>query len=503
MHYQFDLFDKIIYDLSSPFTIQKEDLNSYKEFFKSKSDNFYNVVVASFKRRGRAITFSNRKKICSLHPEIERINKQQLSLFQNNISEAFDVKSLKSLEIKVDEIISFAFEKGSSNTKVFFKIKSSCDNLRINEARYYYYNSILKEEVTNIKKSITNHVFLLKSSLEIEHYIHIQQQALINISFKLTKLFNPSSFNNVYKPAEEFNDDDILSLTYTYLEDLLRFFETSFLKYIDQNIQIPYRSTLVKKYGIKEKLEIVKSALLKSQIDIELLNIIYKPFLELSVIAFPERITYKELIYSNTFLTAFYDELEQDKSKFTLASIIDILYQYNYNSTELFNFKTNKIKEQLTLYTETSAKIDYLYHCLKIANQRQSKLHIAYNSDLTSLKLQLINWLEEEISYLNKKASLSSVKLDLFQNELDPSPKIMSGLSVSQLAHFYKLLFEVGAITNENQSDIIRFLADNFQTAKTKNISIDSLKSKFYYTDESTIEPLRDYVIKILNKLKE
>lgn len=502
MQYEFELFDKIIYEFSRPFVIQPSNLNEYKAIFENKFDNFYNIIIADFKKGKRGLVLTSKKIIYSLHPEIDSINKLQLSLFQENVSEVLDSKALKMLQLNREDILSYALNTSHSNNKIYIKVKSNCDSLNINEARYYYYNMILKEEVSRIKKSINEHVFKLKSQEEIEHYIHKLQQTLVNLSFRVSKLFDSDSQKEIYKSAQEFNERDILYLVYITIEDLLRFFERSFLKYIDQNIQIPYRSDLVKLYNIKEKLEIVKSAFLKSNIDSELLNIIYKPFLELSVILFPERITYQRLIYSNTFLTAFYDVIQQGNQTLSLPLIKDYLYHYNFNSKQLFNYKVKGIKTKIAEYSDTAAQKDYLYHCLKTTNQQQCMSHIAYEPYLPSLKQQLINWLEEEINYLNKKEFLSPHKPDNFEKGTSRSPRIISGLSVSQLAHFYKLLFEVGIITNENQSDIIRFLACNFQTVKTKNISIDSLKSKFYNADDSTIEPLRDYVIKLLNKLK-
>lgn len=502
MQYEFELFDKIINEFSRPFVNQSANLNEYKSIFQSKFDAFYNIIVANFKKSNKGLVLNSKKVICSLHPEIDSINDQQISLFQDNVSEVLDSKALRMLRLKSDDIVNFGFQNSQSTNKIYIKVKSSYDSLQLNEARYYYYNLILKDEVARIKKSINEHVFSLRSQEEIEHYIHKLQQVLINLSFRVSKLFGSESRVDIYKSAQEFNDRDILYLIYISIEDLLRFFESSFLKYIDQNIQVPYRSDLAKLYNIPEKLEVVKAAFLKSAINTELLNIIYKPFLELSIISFPERVTYQRLIYSNTLLTAFYDEIQLENQILSLPLIIDILFLYNFNSKLLFNYKVNKMKSKVIEYSDTSSQIDYLYHCLKTINQRQCMSHIAYETNLPTLRVQLISWLEEEITYLNKKIALNIQQSALVDNKIEPQTKIMSGLSVSQLAHFFKLLFEVGVITHDNQSDIIRFLAFNFQTANAKNISIDSLKNKFYYIDETNAEPLKDYVIKMLNKLR-
>lgn len=503
MHYEFELFDTIIYNLSRPFIYVEKDLSSYRSVIEKKHPECFNIIIATFKKGSKGPVLASKRSISSLHPEMDIINKLQLCLFQDDITKILDRKSIKTLGVNHENVIHHAIEAAKNNSKIYIKVKGSIETLSAPEIRYYYYNVILKDELHRIKKSITDQVFKLGTSIEIENYIHKLQQTLINLAFRVSRLFDSDKIPSIYKSAEHYNDSDIFYLIYNSIEDLIRFFEVSFFKYMDQNIQIPCRSALVKIYSIDDKLEVVKSAFLASNIESELMNIIYEPFLELSVFMINERITYKKLIYSNTFLTAFYDEVQKGDNKLTFPIITNYLYHYNFNSLFLVNYKIQLIKNKLTEYSETTAQIDYLYHCLKVVNQRQCKSHIAYEPDLPSLKVQIINWLEEEINYLNKKISLTSQQPSLFDNSIDNKLKIMSGLSVPQLAHFYRLLYEVGIITHDNQSDIIRFLSDNFQTVKTKNISIDSLKNKFYYTEETTIVPLKDYVIKILNKLKD
>src|SRR5690606_14376352 len=96
-------------------------------------------------------------------------------------------------------------------------------------------------------------------------------------------------------------------------------------------------------------------------------------------------------------------------------------------------------------------------------------------------------WLEEEISYLSKRIRVESGQPDLFSSRSRSNVKIETALSVAQLAYLFKLLSDVGVISHRNQSDVIRLLADNFQTSKCKDISLDSLRNKFYDADPYTL----------------
>ena len=46
---------------------------------------------------------------------------------------------------------------------------------------------------------------------------------------------------------------------------------------------------------------------------------------------------------------------------------------------------------------------------------------------------------------------------------LGEGKKIKSNLSVSQLAFLYRLLYDVEAISLTNQTDILKFISENFQ----------------------------------------
>ncbi len=77
------------------------------------------------------------------------------------------------------------------------------------------------------------------------------------------------------------------------------------------------------------------------------------------------------------------------------------------------------------------------------------------------------------------------------------SEKIKSTLSVSQLAFLYRLMYDAKAISLSNQTDILKFISENFQTANAPDISVRSLRSKYYSVDLATKESLKALLHKI------
>lgn len=501
MRYEFELFERILNGDLSPFSECITDPLRYNKAIEEKHKACFNFIVATFKNNKSKFTLLEKKIISSLHPLADKSITPQQNLFQAADIENIAPAALKQLKLKSDNIVGISYSRQPNKTTIYIKEIRDCKTIPLIEAKYYYYNDLMKDEILRIKKAIKDAVFALKTPEDIEHYIHKQQHALISLCFHLSKLIDAKKQTDLYKLSVEFTDADILNLTYIRLEELLCFFEKNYLNYIDENIQIPYRSELVEMYGIQEKLELVKSVLLNSQLCPELLKIIYVPFLKLNAITFEERISYRELIYFNTYLTAFYEEIKQNNHTINELQVREILHRVNFNSLELFQYKIGKIRADIETLQEDSEKIKLLYLNLKIVNQRTSKLNMSFVPNLQSLKQQITAWLEEEINYLNKKIVLAGPQQpNLFT--LAEKTKIQTGLSVAQLAYFHKLQSEVGIITHKNQRDIFRHIAESYQTSKVQEISPDSIGSKYYNIDSKTQEVLKELVIQMLNTLK-
>lgn len=501
MNYELTIFERIIGGDLSPFADGLDDPLKYNHAIKLKHNSCFNFVIACFRKSQNKLVLTDKKVMSSMHPLVNKLITPQQNLFQVADIENIAPNAFKLLGIKKQNIVHISYSKQPNKICIYIKEVRNCSEINPQEAKFYYYNDILKEAVDSIKQNIKKSVFQFQDSVHIEHYIHKIQQAVINLRFQILKLIEPKREGDIYKLTTDFNDIDIFSLTYTYLEDLLCFIEKHYLKYIDENIQIPYRSELLETYGITEKLDIVKPLLLNSNIDTQLMKIIFVPFLKLSAITLEERISYKELIYLNVYLMAFYEKITDD-FVFTEESVLQLIIDLNYNTIEMFNVFINKIIQASNAYESIHEKLDFLFHYLKIVNQKHCRTKLFYNSNLPSLKYQIIGWIEEEINYLTKKTQLQSQQQqpNLF-TQLEKT-KIQSGLSVAQLAYFFKLQVDAGIITQKNQSDIFRHITDNYQTSKVHEISLDSVKNKFYNIEQSTIDVIKDKIIDILNQLK-
>lgn len=500
MKYELELFDRIISGELYPFNNSNNQIN-YHKAIAEKHDSCFNLTIATVKQLKNKIVLVNKQTMCAFHPLAIKTVIPQPNLFHHSDVESIPREIYKLLKIKEEDVVLSLYYKQSGKTYICIKEKCDCYSLPQNEAKYYYYNELLKEEVKQIKQKIKDVVFKYTTSKDIEHYIHKQQHSIVNLCYQLIKLINPKQRDDIYKAATKFTNTDVLNLTYIFLEGLLRFIEKDYLEFVDVNIQVPCRSVLLKTFNFKPKLEFVKATLLNSNINPQLIKIIYVPFLKLSAITLEEKITYKQIIFFNAYLSRFYEYFEKNETiddKTTFEILIDL----NYNCIECVNYKIELI-QTTALQTETiTDKIDYLYQCLKTINQQQQSTQLYYNSLLPSLKNQITTWLEEEINYHNKKMTLTKEPPDLFSVQPE-KPKIQSGLSVAQLAYFHKLQHDVGMITNRNQRDISRVIAATYQTSKVHEISPESITSKYYNVEETTLQAVKDMLIKMLNEINK
>ena len=61
---------------------------------------------------------------------------------------------------------------------------------------------------------------------------------------------------------------------------------------------------------------------------------------------------------------------------------------------------------------------------------------------------------------------------------------------------------ETGIIKHKNQTDVFRFISENFKTNNTEKISVASIKVKYYNVENSTKKALREKIIELLDLTK-
>lgn len=488
--YFLENYDRILKEIKNPKIIFSNDLTPFLENFTSESFLIYQV---DFIKKNGETKYIIKKPIHNLHPKVTKIFFKEFDIVKE--FELFIPKILDELNL-VEYQISMRSCSKNENT-LYLLQQYEIEDLSQEKKFFLYCYHSLKNENTKIKKTNKERVFKLKSKKSIEQYIHKKQYALENFAHRLIKEINPVNPSDIYQFSNNYDKIDCLKITYIYLEKLLRFIEKEYRNYLNVDIQIPCRSSLVKEFEITKKLKEVKSRLLGSNINDQLLKLAYEPLLKITTINIQEKLTYYEFNYCTEFISTLHNEIKSEN--LSEETIKECLFNLNFNSLQFFKYLTFDILKELEAQENSIKKIDILYRLLKNYNQKQSSSFTKFKPNLPSIKEQIIGWLDEEIEYLNRK-----IKLDANRNIVNNEEKIkfLTGLSVAQLSCFFGLLMETGIIKHKNQTDVFRFISENFKTNNTEKISVDSIKVKYYNVESTTKNALREKIMELLGLTK-
>ncbi|MFO8234725.1 MAG: hypothetical protein R6U04_04880 [Bacteroidales bacterium] len=367
---------------------------------------------------------------------------------------------------------------------------------KINKQPNAYYQSV-NEYFERIETTFIREVFSLKNDQYIELYIQNHQAALIRLSDKVFQnLYRPGS-ENIYTISVDSTILNLQKLIYQQIENLLSFMKSYFTKYFNHNDKIPEQYRLVAQRELRENNRQLYYQL-KSEKNCTLLDIAFYPIKKIH--ESNESVSFRRLIYIEKLSKEINNSCLSCPGNSNNCRLKTNLIYLNFNSYRFFCFLTQEITYEYTEKDTICGQIEKLCHHLKQINQVQVNSDFIYKPEQKPLNEQLLSWLMEEISYLEKKRELSSSMVRDNKALLNKDFKIITGQSVSQVAFFLKLLVDVGVITNRNQRELIQFVASNIKTKQTTHISPESLRTKYYHVDEGTVEVVKDTIIKLLNE---
>ncbi|MFC6876913.1 hypothetical protein ACFQZF_10415 [Flavobacterium myungsuense] len=493
--YLLECYDVRLRQVASPHTVSNKYILDDLSKNESNSYRIYSVTIKKWEGKE---TLNISKPKHSFHPKVLRLELK--SLFQFNEFENY-IPILKNHIEFTGESIFFAADPERLNTFFVYE-KCAISELPPKERFFLYCHQSLNLENQNIKLAIKEKVFKFKSKLKIEHYIHKNQLTIEYQLNKLIKQINPETNNELYEFLDKYDNSDCLKSIYRNLENLLVFIEKEYHDFLNVNIMVPWRTVLMNEYEIKPKLDFVRDSLLSMEIDQELLKIIFDPVLIVSTINIQKQITYYQFNYAVEYISELAQLLIENPNETRESEIFDWLLDLNINSFRNFDYITSKLQFELNTCESDYERLELLYKKLKKFNQHRSKIKKSFNEKLPEIKVQICNWLEEEIEFINRKRNLEDQHTGN-PKEIKTNNKILLGLSVAQISYFVNILMQTGIIKHSNQREVFRMIADNFKTNVTDNISVDSLSSKFFNVETSTKNRIKEKIIELLNLTKK
>lgn len=493
--YLLDCYDVLLRQVDKNHAVSNRNILDVISKTETESFRVYKVTI---NKRNQDETVKISKPLHSFHPSIQKLELK--TLFQFCEFEDY-IPILKKNITFTGETILFASDPQSQNIFYVYE-KCSISELHTKERFFLFCQQALAQENHDIRLAIKDKVFKLKTKIKIEHYIHKNQLAMESQLNRLIKLINPQTNNEFYEYSDDYNKTDCLKVIFANLEKLLVFIEKEYNEYLNVNIMVPRRTVLMNEYAMNPKLDFVRDSLLAMEINQELLKILFEPLLLLSTINTHKQITYYQFNYAKEYISELTVMINENPRSIHDAELCDWLLDLNINSFRFFDYKTNMILEDLKKCESDVECLELLYKKLKKFNQHRSKINKSFNDKLPDIKVQISNWLEEEIEYINRKRNLVEYTSGSIK-PLEPNNKILLNLSVAQIGYFINLLIRVGIIKHPNQREVFKMITENFKTKGTDTISIDSLSTKFYNVEETTKSTIKSKLIELLNLTKK
>jgi hypothetical protein len=438
-----------------------------------------------------------KKPIHSLHPKALKLDFESPLMIHELINH---IQAIKKRIKLTGEPISFAKHPSQSNIFYIYE-KCSLSDLSSKERLFLYCHHKTKKENQAIQIATKEKVFSLNSPEKIQLFVHKLQTAIDCQLNLLYRNINPKVATELYEFSNEYSKTDCEKAIYTNLEKILIFIEKEYKDYLNLSIQVPKSNLLATEAKVFPKLNFVRGSLLATEINQELLAILFEPIQLLSTINTQDELTYYQFNYASEYIKELAILIEKYPHELDEKILCGWLIELNCNSYKFFDYITNMINEEIKNCESESECLNILFKKLKKINQTKSKIKVFSDRNLPDLKLQVCDWIEEEIEFFNRKINLEkhqsgSIKLK------EQNTKIQTSFSVAQLGFFINIMVKSGIIKHPNQREILKVITDNFRTSATENISTDSLSSKYYNVESSTKQAVREKIIELLNLSK-
>lgn len=169
-------------------------------------------------------------------------------------------------------------------------------------------------------------------------------------------------------------------------------------------------------------------------------------------------------------------------------AIVETLVSCNFNTGKFILYVIEWTSGGLQ---DDDSPVNYWGNVLKLVNRIPITPNMCLHKNVEPCKQSLIQSITTELFASEKMLPEST-------NE----QKLLTGMSVGQLALFIRLLTETGIIKSDNINELVRFFGKYFKTNKTAEISLSSLQHRYYNIDKASVNVVRSYLGEMLNQLK-
>ena len=345
----------------------------------------------------------------------------------------------------------------------------------------------------NIKTAFREIAFGDYKEVLVERYFQNHQAALIDLADQLWDQIIADDLNDSLGDS-----NSELLIVYNQLDQLIIYLEKHFSQYFNPENRIPNSYRQIALREIQDQVTQIQQVLSDDQLDPNLIRLLLAPINMLK--DQKEDVTFNFMIFTKALVNEVQSLIAQEINSSDLTDkILMAMIYINYNSYKFFAYCVDFITSRYQQADTLNGQLEQLAWYSKSISQAPIKPGYHFRCNRPSLKDQLLEWITDESNFLEKRHQLSINMAFSQQVHPEDSPKINLNFSVAQIAYFIRLLVESKIIGNRNQMEVLRFFANHAMSKKAETISLESLRTKYYNVDNSTIITVRESIIALLN----
>ena len=352
------------------------------------------------------------------------------------------------------------------------------------------FNFILKEE-ENLRNQLKKEYIFSKSALYFSHRIQIYQQTTIKLA------------NIIFKYLQSV-DNQTLSRSYFQLlniiEKLLIHLQTSYPDYFNRNTELPILYKLIVKQELNFNLSILQNLGHIYNIENELIKRITQTIELFYKDSKDTKLTFAIADYFKEFFINLIEAIQNENRRDKEQSVIDIIFDFSFNSLIIFEFLSNKIDKEMAEVTGLYEKIHRLYRMKDEINKKIiHKPHLSLYTEGKTIKEQLILYIDEEIS----KSKISNQAVIKFDIDKKIPKKLMTPSKVEKIGYLLRKFLAIGFFKETSMEEISAITAKYLKTEFAHNISPESLRKKSYTKNKNVMLSTKSTLFELLKEINK
>lgn len=358
-------------------------------------------------------------------------------------------------------------------------------------------------ECLKIKTQLKGQVFTTSSQEEIEIVVRQYHSSLIMLhDYALSE--NHLVFTNKHL-------ESTLKHVLSKIDELISFIESRFLKFLNQEDQVPQSHFSHTQAEIREKLPFLKEKLDKLPLAPELIDIIIN---RLHRFSSDEKqifsVTFKNILYKKELVKNLCELDIESPTELEYTALDRLLIYLNYNSKTYIRNLRSRITKGINQAVTVPDKIDQLSLSFKVFNQILRRSEVILNPMFPDIHQVMSNWFTEEIAYLERKMHLLVNVPNGKSTENVPSSeasasnsKLLCILSIDQIALGLRALDDLRILKAKSKSQVFNTIVPFLSTPNKDELSPGSMRSKSYSPEERDKEIMVETLEKMIEKIKE